>query len=55
MYISLKGVYTEAFNMYCRMTAQNIKGPWPKKGTPLWFRAKKGHTGNEILGREKNS
>ena len=37
----------------CRMTAQNIKEPWPKKGTPLWFRAKKGHTGNEILGREK--
>ena len=28
-------------------------GPWPKKGTPLRFRAKKGHTGNEILESEK--
>ena len=22
-----------------------IEGPWPKKGTPLRFRAKKGHRG----------
>ena len=30
-------------------------GPWPKKGTPLRFRAKKGHTGNEILESEKST
>ena len=30
-------------------------GPWPKKGTPQWFRGKKGHTGNDILVREKSS
>ena len=31
------------------------KGPWPKKGTPLRLRAKKGHKGNEILVNEKRS
>ena len=41
---------------YTNMPPSSIwftKGPWPKKGTPLRFRAKKGHTGNEILVREK--
>ena len=36
-----------------RPSTYNKKGPWPKKGTPLRFRAKKGHPGNEILENEK--
>ena len=38
-----------------RSWQQYYLGQWPKKGTPLRFRVKKGHNGNEILESEKSS